>query len=282
MMRGRTLCVVVHDVSPATWDACCELLHEVERVGKFPVTLLAVPHYHGVPRNAAFEAWLRHRAKLGDEIALHGFTHRDSGVPSGWIDHVRRRHYTCGEGEFSALTLAQATRRIAAGMRWMIRIGLQPAGFVAPAWLLSPGTWQALRQSHRFAYTCTLRELHALPDGPVLVAQSQVYSSRSAWRRVLSIAWNRWLAHAQRKQACVRVELHPADAAHAAIVRCWSELLWRQSADREAVTLAGMVRRMRRPEAAASEQQQHELGGREADRAADQHVARVVQTEHHA
>ena len=77
---------------------------------------------------------------------------------------LRRRVYTRGEGEFWALSEREATRRIEAGIAWFREHGWPLAGFVAPAWLLGPGAWQALA-TQRFEYTATLRELVHLP-GP--------------------------------------------------------------------------------------------------------------------
>jgi len=151
---------------------------------------------------------------------------------------------------------------------------------VAPAWLLSEGTWQALRESP-FEYTCTLRQIHFLARGEVIVAQSQAYSTRSAWRRATSVGWNRLLARVQWRQACVRLELHPPDAEHDAVRCCWQRLLRRQLRTREPVTLSALARRAGAA-SPASEQQQHELRGREANGPADRDVARVVQSQHHA
>jgi predicted deacetylase len=240
----RTLCVVVHDVAPPTWALCQRLLHEVAAVGAMPVTLLAVPRYHGTPRDQRFEAWLRQRASQGDEVALHGYTHLDAGpAPRGRLDHWRRRHYTAGEGEFAALGGAEAARRLKAGADWLRGLGLPPAGFVAPAWLLSDGAWQALRATP-LDYTCTLRRVHLLHTGSGVNALSQVYSTRSAWRRVVSVLWNMLLAQLQRSAPCVRVELHPGDIEHRFVRDCWLRLLRRQLQSREPITLVALTRRI--------------------------------------
>jgi predicted deacetylase len=215
-------------------------------------------------------------ASAGDEVALHGLTHRDNGSPRGWIDRLIRRHYTASEGEFSSLSSLQAARRLSAGARWMRSLALPLDGFIAPAWLLSDGAWQALRASP-FSYTCTLRSIQVLPRGPVLRAQSQVFSSRSGWRRLASILWNVGLAAGQRRQPVVRLELHPVDAEHAAIRACWRWLLKWQLRTREATTLSRVALRL-----GGSEQQQHEFGGGQSDERACRHVTRIVKTEHDA
>jgi len=240
-----SICVVLHDVAPATGAACERVLHAMGEVGDLPLTLLAVPRYHCDPPRPDFEEWLGERHRRGDEIALHGYTHQDDGVPHGIVDHLRRHHYTRGEGEFSDLSLPEAMRRLTAGVRWFRRLGLDLRGFVAPAWLIGPGTWEALRWLD-LSYTCTLTRIVLLPERRSLRSQSLVYSASSPWRRQASVAWNHALAAVQRHNPVLRLELHPHDADHAAIRRSWQRLLATQLRERQAATLADVAERWRR------------------------------------
>jgi len=280
------LCVVLHDVAPATHAACERTLHAVRDVADVPVTLLAVPRYHCEPSPAAFGEWLRERSAAGDEVALHGYTHIDEGVPRNFVDHLRRRHYTRGEGEFADLSITEAMRRLTAGVRWFARQRLPLQGFVAPAWLMSLGTWEALRWLD-LSYTCTLRRLVLLPDRRHLTSQSLVYSSSSAWRRQASLAWNAAVAAMQRNNPLLRLELHPQDVDHAAIRRSWQRLLEAHLAGRRARTLAHVADVFRAETDWDSlgtplDDDEHEFRGQPADRGADRDVARVVEPEHHA
>lgn len=229
------LAVVMHDVAPATLAACERVLAEVRAVGTVPVTLLAVPRYGGLPAGPAFERWLDAAVARGDEIALHGLTHVDEGTPANLLDHVRRRWYTAGEGEFAALPRAEAQRRIEVGRRWFAAHGWPLHGFVAPAWLMSAGTWQAVAAAG-FDYTCTLTRLVA-PGRGGLRSRAVVYSTRSAWRRAVSLPWNAVVARGQRHRPLLRLELHPADADHPPIRAAWLRLLERALVERRAVTL---------------------------------------------
>ena len=237
----RAFCLVLHDVAPATLASCRRLLDALAAIGDVPVTLLAVPRYHGQPRDAAFERWLNERTENGDEVALHGYTHLDDRPPRGLVDYLRRRHYTRGEGEFSDLPYAEAKLRLAAGLKWLREIGIEPQGFVAPAWLLGEGGWRALREQP-FAYTCTLRRIHLLPGAARIDAQAQVYSNSAAWRRGLSVIWNSTLAARQRSQPLVRMELHPADMDHPRLARSWQRLTREQLRSRRPLTLAQAAR----------------------------------------
>jgi predicted deacetylase len=243
-MTDPTLCVVIHDVAPPTWTDCRRLLDGLAQIGEFPVTLLAVPRYHGALRSSAFEQWLRERAAAGDEIALHGYTHTDEEPLHGPVDRLRRRVYTRGEGEFCEIAFDEAMWRLEAGREWLADVGVSAQGFVAPAWLLGAQAWRALRRQ-QFTYTCTLRRIHLLTEPTSIVCQSQVYSSSTAWRRGLSLAWNESLARMQRTQPLVRLELHPSDDDHDLLRESWQRLASRQVPVRRVRTLQQVAAELR-------------------------------------
>ena len=244
-MSDSSLCVVLHDVADATLGACARLIRAIDEVAPVPLTLLAVPRYHHAEPSPQLERWIGERSRGGDEIALHGWTHLDEGVPRNRIDSLRRRHYTRNEGEFWDLDAGEATRRLQAGIDWFERNGWPLRGFVAPAWLLGPGAWQALGET-RFAYTSTLRHIHPLPNAGRITSQSIVYSTSSAWRRQSSALWARLVARALRANPVLRLELHPRDADHPIVRRSWQRLLERQLREREALTVAQIVERWQR------------------------------------
>jgi predicted deacetylase len=283
-MNAASICVVLHDVAPATREACERVLRAVADVAPLPLTLLAVPRYHCAPTRVGFEQWLVERHRGGDEIALHGYTHQDDGTPRDFVDHLRRRHYTRGEGEFSALGMAEALRRLTAGVRWFARMGLPLHGFVAPAWLMSHGTWEALRFMD-LRYTCTLRRLVLLPDGRYFDSQSLVWSTSSAWRRGASVVWNRSLAAWLRQNPLLRLELHPHDADHRSVLHSWQHLLAAELEAREPATLHTVGERFRRSsewDLLGLHDESDQLRVDQPDGGAEGHVARVVQAQHHA
>lgn len=241
------LAVVLHDVAPATWSDCEKLQRCVQQVAPLPLTWLAVPRYHGLPPEPAFEEALDAARSRGHELALHGYTHWDPVPTRGWLDHARRRWYTAGEGEFAALGKEQAAQRLRAGRRWFERRRWPVAGFVAPAWLLSEGSRRALDASG-FDYTCTLGALVDLRRRRSLASQAIVYSTRSAWRRALSRPWNEAVAWHQRAAPLLRFELHPGDAEHESVRAAWMRLLERALSGRDALTLAQALARWREDE----------------------------------
>ncbi len=240
----RFVCVVLHDVAASTRAACSRTLAAIAEVADVPVTLLAVPHYHGEASTRDLEEWLGARSRKGDEIALHGWSHRDELPASGPIDRLRRRHYTRSEGEFWALSEVEAQQRIERGTAWFREHGWPLAGFVAPAWLLGPGAWAALA-TQRFEYTATLRQLVHLPGRRSVASQSVVYSTSSAWRRQCSLLWNPVVARLERGNPLLRIELHPRDADFSAVLRSWQRILERALRDRRAGTVAEFMRQDR-------------------------------------
>ena len=244
---ARALCLSIHDVAPCTLDACRRIAQAVESVdATVPLTLLVVPRYHDDTRAPAeYMAWIEKRLARGDELALHGLTHRDEAqTPRTWGEHVRRRMYTAGEGEFAALSREEAVTRMELGLEWFAERGWPVRGFVAPAWLVSRGSWDALHDSG-FLYTTTLGRFHNLRNGMVVRAPTVVYSTRSAWRRATSLAWNEALSHAGAAMPLLRIGFHPVDAAYPHVMAHALKLLDHLMRDRRALTKSAFARTLR-------------------------------------
>jgi predicted deacetylase len=238
----RRLCVSIHDVAPATWNECRVLLEAVAAVADIPLTLLVVPAYHGAAETVpSFDHELELRVARGDELALHGYTHLDAGPPArGLREAYARQVYTSGEGEFAALSAHEAAERLKLGMLWFARRGWALRGFVAPAWLLGEGGWQALRQTS-LLYTTTWRRFHILHRQQSVDAPSLVYSSRNAWGRALSRRAVSWTAMMQRQAPLVRLSLHPRDVHDRLTILHFQKLLERLLQQRQAATKAGFA-----------------------------------------
>ncbi len=242
----RWLCVSLHDVAPATWGHCRDVLDAVREVAEVPVTLLVVPAYRGAcSAQPEFEEAMTAQLAAGHELALHGYFHVDPHVPSDVIDWFRRRIYTAGEGEFCGLSAAEAAERLTLGRRWFAANRWPLAGFVAPAWLLGPGSWRALRETTGLQYTSTLTQMILLPEKQSIRAPCLTYSVRQAWRRPASIVWNSLLGRVAARAPVLRLGLHPYDAESKAIRRSWQGLLQRALTDRAPVTKAEFVRQWR-------------------------------------
>jgi uncharacterized protein len=243
------LCVSIHDVAPATWPQCARLLQMIRAVADIPVTLLVVPDYHGlaVPRPAEYDRQLEQCLAHGDELVLHGYRHLDEAAPPASLrDRFIRQTYTRSEGEFFAITEAEARRRIRLGLEWFAQRRFPVEGFVAPAWLLGDDAWQALA-GFPFRYTTTLRHFYLLPSGKPqgerLASRSMVYSVGAGWRRQMSRGWNALLCRALAGNPLARLSLHPVDAQYPHVMRQCQTLLETLLEYRAPMTKAAFARR---------------------------------------
>jgi len=241
----RALCVSVHDVTPSRLTEVRALVNAVRAVAPVPLTLLVVPDFHRTDGRRATAEYCReldrHVAR-GDELALHGWDHLDGGAqcrnPADWI---ARRVYTAGEGEFAALPYAEARARLERGQGWFTAHGWEAEGFVAPAWLLSEPGLAAVRHCG-FLYTTTVGAMIQLQSGVSISSRSACYSSRSAPRRIASLAWNAALYRRLRGNALLRIALHPADAPHPLLLRQAQNAIRMALGDRTPVTKAQFAR----------------------------------------
>jgi uncharacterized protein len=249
------VCIALHDVAPATWPHCARLLAMLDELEAPPTTRLVVPYFHGnhrIDRDADFIRAIGQRLARGDEIALHGYDHRDRAAPlRSPGDRFRRRVLTAGEGEFAALGEADARQKIERGLELMQCLRWPVRGFVPPAWLAGTGARAALRASG-LRWFSTHDSLVPLPDGMPVSAPCLTASSRTAARRLMSRLWLNAMASVTRRAPLVRVGLHPADADHAELMECWRRLLRDLLALREPVTKSqALAMRLRAATAAA-------------------------------
>jgi predicted deacetylase len=223
----QALCVSIHDVAPHTWSRCQQWLQAIHAVANIPVTLLAVPNYHRY-RNynpAQFDRVLEQRLSLGDELALHGYSHLDEAKsPSTYWNRFVRNVYTQGEAEFYAIDESEAKRRLNLGIDWFNRNRWPLTGFVAPAWLMGKESWNAVRE-FPFKYTTTMRQFHILPERTVINTPSLVYSARNAWLKQVSFMRNGVVRRTYRHAPILRIGLHPNDVLHPDIVKNTQSLL---------------------------------------------------------
>ena len=213
----RELLVTIHDVTPALMPRV-EQLRRLCESRKVVPGLLVVPDWHGAAAmegDAAFVAWLRARASEGAEIFLHGERHDEAGSPRAFADELRAFGKTNKEGEFLTLDYNAARRRIDRGVARLRAMGLEPVGFVPPAWLAKPDTHAAVRDAG----------LHVSEDdgaiyvhAPERTVKSPVvrWSGRGSLRAYGSAAFERLRWWTQRGERVVRIALHPGDLAHPA------------------------------------------------------------------
>jgi len=246
---GRELVISIHDVSPLTFEPTRRILERLEALGPVRVSLLVIPDHHErghFLEDPAFCHWLKERVALGDEAVIHGYHHfRKRRAHETLREKIVTRLYTASEGEFYDISGADALRVVTRARAEFRLLGLDPRGFIAPAWLLSKGAEQALAKLG-FAYTTRLGSVIDLGCEREYRSQSLVWSVRSLWRRGCSRVWNRSLFRRLRAEPLLRVGIHPVDFAHRGVWRQVESLVQSALADREAIPYLRWVETHRR------------------------------------
>jgi uncharacterized protein len=237
------IAVAVHDIEPATFERCALIRDWLNDHGVDRVTLLVIPardlHPFG-ERSPDMIRWLIDRRRAGDSIAQHGFQHeqlRGGGIPSAALLGARRRR----AAEFVGLDEHETRRAVDAGWRVLKLAGIEPNGFVAPAYAYT----RALRQllPRRFGWWAGLLGLYR-PPAPT---SSVSYRLAPAWsmgaggllRGVLSPPLIR--AGSLLCGHTMRLDLHPAYLEHPHQMMALEWVLGRAGGRREAVTYDELI-----------------------------------------
>ncbi len=213
----NALLITIHDVAPALLPRVETLWRLCESRGVVP-GLLVVPDWHGgtpMESDAAFVAWVRARAAKGAEIFLHGERHDEVGLPRTFADAFRAFGKTNKEGEFLTLDSKGARTRIDRGVSRLRAMGLDPIGFVPPAWLAKPETHAAVQDAGLFVSEDD-GALYLHSPGRTVHSPVVRWSGRGFARAYGSVLFERMRWRLQRNAPVMRIALHPGDLAHPA------------------------------------------------------------------
>ena len=212
-----TLLVSIHDVAPPNLEPVTRLWAMCRTAGVTPA-LLVVPDWHGeapIERHPRFVDWVRTGADAGAEVVLHGERHDEMGRPRTAADALRAAGRTDGEGECLTLDAGELRALIERGVARLRAVGLEPCGFIPPAWLFRPGAEAAVGQAG-LAFTEDDVAIHRFPGGRVAspVVRWSARTPVRAWGSVV-VAEARW--RLQRAAPVVRLALHPRDLSRPAV-----------------------------------------------------------------
>ncbi len=212
-----SILVTIHDVAPPLMPKVERLWEICARRNVVP-GLLVVPDWHGawpIEKDPRCVDWVRARAADGAEVFLHGERHDEVGSSRGLGDALRALGRTNREGEFLTLEYDAARARIDRGLARLRALGLEPVGFVPPAWLARSDTHRAVRDAG-LAVSEDDGMIYAFRAGRSIASPVVRWSSRGAFRAYGSVAQAqlRWML--QRGHQVVRIALHPADLDHPA------------------------------------------------------------------
>ncbi|HEV2980983.1 MAG TPA: DUF2334 domain-containing protein [Solirubrobacteraceae bacterium] len=251
------IAVAVHDVEPATFERCALIRDWLDDHGVDRVTLLVIPARDLHPlgeRSPQMASWLNERARGGDAIAQHGF-HHARRRPSGFSARAALRPERVRCGEFLGLDELEAKRAVGAGWRVLKLAGVEPSGFVAPAYAYTQELVSAL--SCRFRWWAGLWRLHdPLPGAHAhaRLAPAWGMGSHAPLARALSPPLMRLGAVSAPAQALGR-EL-ARERGHARRIHTTARAGRRRTAggDRRDVAVGGAVQRRLRRRALAADQ----------------------------
>jgi predicted deacetylase len=236
-----SLLVSIHDVTPALADGV-ERLWALCAAREIQPALLVVPDWHGewpLEGHPGFLGWLRARAAEGAEIVLHGERHDEAGLPRRLADELRAWGRTAREGEFLTLDGTAAGERIARGRARLRALGLEPVGFVPPAWLARQAGHDAAGRAG-LGFSEDDRVIYFFPSGRRVSSPVIRWSARTAFRAwsSLAVAQARWTL--QRGARLPRLALHPQDLRHPATAAALGPTLDRWLARHPPVTYGAL------------------------------------------
>jgi len=272
--RG-TIAVALHDVEPATFERCARIRDWLDDHGVDRVTLLVVPARDLHPlgeRSPEMIEWLAERRLRGDSIAQHGFQHQRLRRPD-WTQRLRAPatgHQRAAE--FVGLDGPETRRAVEAGWRVLKLAGVEPDGFVAPAYAYTRALRTTLttegRLSVRFRWWAGLLRLHSALTGNHSTSNngstntgasnndgSDSGSGAGAHHRLLAPAWDvggegvirRALSPSLIRAGglvqgrTLRLDLHPADLDRPRHMLALERVLSRAGGRRTAITYDELV-----------------------------------------
>lgn len=243
--QQKQLIISFHDLHPDSWETCRGFIDRCQELGARKMSLLVIPQYHGAPpftENPEFVDWLKSLDRDNFDLCLHGYYHQAEKVRGGWFQQMKGNVYTQGEGEFYQLSTEQAQEKLEAGMRLFHPHELAVYGFTAPAWLCSEEAKQTIRDTG-FLYNTLWDGVELTASNVFIKAPTLVYSSRNAWRRIVSKLWIN-LFHAYNRNAHVlRFAVHPIDFQYPNIEAHLYRTLEKALAARECATYRDLVPR---------------------------------------
>jgi predicted deacetylase len=217
----HTLAVALHDIEPATFERCAGIREWLQERGVDRVTLLVIPARDLHPlgeRSPELVQWLLERRRLGDSIAQHGFQHEQLRR-ARWPHRLLSPTRTARGAEFAGLDSRETRRAVEAGWRLMKLAGIEPDGFVAPAYAYTPALRDAL--GARFRWWASLMGLHgALASGQAAGREQRWSRLAPAWSIGTEGAFERALsptmirAGALLARGPLRLDVHPSDLRH--------------------------------------------------------------------
>ncbi|MBI2402096.1 MAG: polysaccharide deacetylase family protein [Gemmatimonadetes bacterium] len=240
----KRLVLAVHDVTPAHASKLAQVYSLLAERGLTRYALLVVPDWHGewpLEQHAGFVDDLLQRQAAGAEIFLHGYRHHEAGFRRTWMQHLGVAGRTAASAEFYLAPPDQAARRLDRGLALFAALGLQPVGFIPPAWLYGPGLADLLRQRN-VGLTEGFWAIANLATHRQVFAPALSWSTARPWRSHLTAGIAAVRRVLETAPDLVRVAIHPPDVHVPVVARSLRETLGRLVTRRQVVTYRDALR----------------------------------------
>lgn len=235
--ESRRLLTAVHDVTPAHGERLERIFALLDRLGMKQYALFVVPNWHGewpLGEHPAFVEELRRRQASGAEIFLHGLRHDEVGQQRSVWQQLRVAGRTASSAEFMFLPPEEAGARIDRGLEVFEACGLQPIGFVPPAWLQGPGLDGVLRE-RSLRITESFWNVWDVVSGIRVRAPALSWSTHRQWRSDATALIAEARKGIERGRELVRVAIHPPDVEAPVVARSVERTLRRLLGERSVV-----------------------------------------------
>jgi predicted deacetylase len=210
------LLLSLHDVTPRHLVRLTRAEALFRELGVTHATYLVVPRYHrawAIETDPGFRAWCRASRPFSVRWCLHGYHHEELRPPDRFSvqNWFNRQFLTAGEGEFLGLRDAETRQYIDRGRQaFTACLGVEPTGFVAPAWLFNRALIPVLRNLC-FAWTEDHWRIYDLKRGGILNAPVLTWAARTALHRYGSARLVPALLRCWRQRPVIRIAVHPLD-----------------------------------------------------------------------
>ena len=228
-MAQSRFVVALHDVTPVHEDRIGHVLLLLDRLGIARPALFVVPDWHGegnLERHPSFVDMLLERQAGGAEVFLHGYRHDEAGHERSLRERLHVFGRTARSAEFLMIGPDEAARRMDRGLEMFGRLGLDPVGFVPPAWIFGAST-RALAAERSLWLTESFLRVESLGTRDRIFSPALSWSSARPWRSRVTARIADVRSAAVRFPSLARVAIHPPDIDIAPVRRSLERALGR-------------------------------------------------------
>lgn len=223
--------VSIHDLTKSTIPQVKRLVGVLSDEGVDKISFLIIPNYH--QRETIKDVCDEIKQVVGDgEIVLHGYTHLGNKFPLFSYKNL----FTSYEGEF--ISFEDVEERLKRGLKMLEKCGLQPSGFIPPAWLMRKRDFKVLKNLG-FRFTTDRRYLYDIVSGRKHFSPVISFSSRR-FIEEMSVFYAYMAKNFINNINLVRIALHPPDINSITKMRLLKKIL-KESRHRKFITFAGYL-----------------------------------------